>query len=353
MSITVVLREAWRTTTAHAWRSIVGLTVMTAVLASGVAIEAEAVHRTMTTVEGEYTQGANVLIVSNQGGVLDGARCQALSHQDGVSAAGGATSTDVVRIGDPSVLSVRRVRATSGYFEILDLALPLMNGVVGAVGPGIAAELGVGQRSRLKLSDATSVTVARSSTESIAGERTRWLTVLAPTLPAVNECWVEVEPGALDAIQALVVATFGKADHLQVDSAHDRALLTATLGAWQQRWTRWAGFAAGAAATLFCGILLAPRRHEYALYKLLGMPRTSVWLICATEAALLTAAGALLSVGVVAGTLTDVSLPHVIEIARLAGAQLVFALCTVTVGVALVATALTSGSTAQVIRSRR
>ncbi|MCW3493451.1 FtsX-like permease family protein [Microbacterium sp. SSM24] len=353
VDLATVINEAWRTSVTHPWRFFAGSTLVAAALTGSVAAELHVGYTAMATISEEQLRGASVLVIENDSGTLDSRDCLRLDHQDGVVAAGGVTNPDVVSIGSPPVIDVRRVYATEGYFDILDLPLSALPGRIGSIGADVQAELGVAPEAVIDLSDGSQVTVSKAAPSIRAEERGRWLTVLAPTLARVQQCWVETERGALSAVRSTLVAALGDAGQLNVTTLRDRVLSDAATEAWDRRWTQWAWAAGGVSAALSCGLLVAARRHEYALYRLLGLSRAATSLIAMLETAMMSACGigiASLCVGAYIAQLPQESLSTLAEIG---GAQLLLASALASVAAGAVTVAVASGRTAQIIRNRR
>lgn len=280
--ISVAFRESRKTLRAHPWRHLVGTVTIASILAASTLMETATLHTTLSTLEGEVDRGANVLIVESPGQPLSGAVCESMTSQPDVIAAGGVSHAEVVELGQPALVSVRKVSATTGYFLLMRLPVPTDAESAAAVGARVADELGIVDRSLIQTSFG-SVRLQIAPDAIRAEERSRWMTVLRHAGWPVDQCWIEARNGTVDAVKTIVTASFHEVPEVTLAVLRDRTTTETTMRAWDARSTQWAWPAAGALSGVVCALIVAARRHEYALYRILGVRRAAVKLIAVLD----------------------------------------------------------------------
>lgn len=350
--LSVALREASKTTVARPWRLALATLMGGLIMAAPAAFEMIALDTLTDTIVDEMARGSVVLVVESGSGTLDGRHCSAVAAQDGVVASGGVTAPAVVSVGEPALTTARSVRATPGYLEILWDTPPLSRGPHAVFGSDLATEVSIAEGAEIELGDTR--LAAFSGPHSPRGEsRGRWITVPVAHLDSVQQCWVEVRPAALAPIRAAIPAMFSDTAALEVTALRDQAITEAAVSGWRNRMTRWLSLVCGAVAGLVVGTLVAPRRAEFALYRLLGMPLPSVILIAAAESVLLLSYGMLF-----AGLTSSALVPLLDPIAPVELLSTLLVQLGLTSAVALSAVGisgilLTTPNPAQIIRTHR
>lgn len=349
----VALREALRTTVARPWRLVLAALLGGLIMAAPAIFETIALDGLADVLAEERARGSAVLIVESESGQLDGHECSAVAAQQGVVAAGGTSAPTVVSVGEPALTTARSVLATSGYFEILWGAEPRYSEPTAVLGSDLAHEQSIADGAPIVLGDDRVLAAASARPSPREDSRGRWITIPVGALPAVQQCWVEVSPESLDAVRAALPAMFPDATGLTVSAMRDDARTELAIAGWTSRPGRWLSLACGAVAGLMVGTLIAPRRAEYALYRLLGLSRPTVLVIALVEALLLIHAAVLLA-GLVSGAVIpvlDPIAPAEILTALLLQIGLTGAIAATAAGTSCLL--VTSGNAAHAIRSHR
>lgn len=348
----VALRESFLTTTTRPARFAMATVVGGLAMALSPALESIALDDLTDVLHDEQARGSNVLVIESEAGVLDGRLCAAMSAQEGVKAAGGVTAPVVLPIGDPALTTARAVQATAGYFEILWGGPPRSSAPLAMLGSDLGKELSIATGAQVSLGDA-GLFEAHPAPASIRAEsRGRWVTIPAAALDAVHQCWVEVSPGALHHMRAAIPAMYPGEERLKVSALRSEETTDTAVAAWESRPSQLLHVICGAVGGLVIGSLIAPRRAEYALYRVLGMPLRVVLLLAAIEAVLLLLP-ALAFAGLASGVLLSVLDPiSVVELVSTSLWQLSMTAATASLALGVVAVLLTSGNPATVLRRR-
>lgn len=157
-------------------------------------------------------KGRWVGVISNPDGTLSARSCDSLSRRPWVLYAGGLrreSSTELTKA--PGTL-FQTASVTSGAPQVWAADPPphrdLVTGFV--VGEQLAAELGLRAESLAVEIDGDEIlrVGAVMSVENRYPEAARWLLTIAGPYGRVDECWVEFEPGILEAGLAAASATF-------------------------------------------------------------------------------------------------------------------------------------------------
>lgn len=342
------LREAALTNAARPWRLVVSVLLLAPLLLVPAALELTAAVALDKELSSEEALGRDVLVVEREGGVLDGARCEAVGSQDGVLDAGGVSEPEVVGVGTDALISTRRVTATPGYLRALGYETSSAEAIAGFA---LSKELSIQDGAIVSFSDGSRARMSIAVDSPRAEARSRWITVPAAALDAVRECWVTASPSTLAAVQAAIPSFFPTATDLRVSTLRTDRLSKQAIATWEDRPTRWLFAAAGASAALLVGVMLWPRRHEYALCRLLGMSRPVVMLLAAAEAMLLVTASALLATPYAVAVMAFLGGIRN-DYAQVVLVQGMLALAVLTVLVAPVTAWVSSGRPADVLRER-
>lgn len=287
----LALREAIASNLTHPWRLVLSIIILAPLLVLPAVFEMQAASSLDALLADEEQRGTNVLIVENGGGPLDGHLCDAIGAQGGIERAGGVSASSVVGLGGNNLISSRRVFATPGYLQILNYGQPRGSGPLAYIGPALSKEISIADFTEVQMSDGQRITVL-AAPESARGEaRSRWITMVVPALDEVQECWIEARSESLAAVRGAIPAFFPSAASLRVTALRDESAVVAAFTVWEERSTRWLFTATGTVGGLLVGTLLWPRRHEYALYRILGMSRAQVTLLASAEAMILVVSG--------------------------------------------------------------
>jgi hypothetical protein len=351
--IAVILREGVRSTKAHPWRLLLGSLLIGGVLAASVIVDAAVTSGALHALDSEHAAGSTVLVVYDEGGPLPGRPCDALAAVPGVRAAGGVSTPETVSFASVGSMVVRRVFASPGYLRVLGVTLPISTGrssASGIAGSAIAAEVGIADGSRLRFSDGLEMTIDVGPATARAPDRSRWVTIVQAAPAWAAECWIEAERGSMGAVRAAVPAVFADARALRIETLRDGAVTDAIVAGWKERPTRWAWIFGGALSAMLAGVFLAPRRREYALYRLLGVPDTRVRLIAAVEASILEGAAIVFGALVIGSAVVWSFGPQLNELAVTTATHLLLAVAALALATPVVAWLLASGDRADILR---
>jgi len=346
--VNTIISESFRTHLVRPWRLMAAILGSAIALTVPAALEVVAAASLRDLIADEDAKGRFVLVVEDAEGDLSSRDCAALGGLGGVRRAGGVTSPEVVGIGLHGLVQARRVFATSAFFAIVGFPLPSDPRPVVVLGPGLTEEVSFADGAPVTLSDGGSFGVVGSVVaQRLPAAMERWVFVPAPPRGDVQQCWIEAERGAAQAIQAATPSFFPGARALTVERLRDAKVTDQAMRAWEERPMRYLSAGAGAMAALLVAAVIWPRRSEYALYRFVGMPHPHVVLVALLESTVPLAGAVMLSVLSLmsffdAGTLTvTVGLLHLlIGSAVAAAAQL------------SIAVVLASGDRARILRRR-
>lgn len=348
----VALVEGVKGVIAHPWRSLTVILLVSAT-ASGAAVTDLLTQRAaLEHVERLRAQGADVLVVHDEDGELRGRDCERVSRVSGVRAAGGSSAATVVRLDDVPGSPFRMVTATPGYLRVVLPELRLRASTAVVVGPDVLLDVGLTTGSPISLGDRAALRGQVAARQVRAPDRRRWLTVLDPAPVRVHECWIEADPGSSRAVERTLAALFPGARELRIVHLVSPQAVDAATRSAAERPSRWSWAMAAVGAGTAVSLLVAARRTELALYRILSAPRSLVLLIAFTEAWILALAGIVLSVlttFAVGGSTGPLSAPLVSTVLAnaLASLGLVGSI------VAVAAAAVTSANPARLIRARQ
>lgn len=346
-SAATILRESAQANINRPWRMVIGAFLIGALTAAPALLDMIAAWTLDTTLIDETARGANVLVVENDGGTIDARECVATQQLQGVLYAGAVSAPDLVTLGDAGIVTARRVLATPGYLEIM--AYPRFDGLRGyaILGPALTRELSIQESAAIKISGEGAITMVSALSSGRADAQARWVTMPIAPRGEAQQCWIETTRQSLDSVHAVIPYLFTDARALSVDRLRDGKVSDVATRNRHERSTSTLSIAGGIAASLVAGILVWPRRHEYALYRLLGMSRARVALIAAGEAQVLLALGFLLAgVAVCSATL---AIPGLLAVG---GSHLLIASAVAMFLTYVSVTGMVSGNTAQILRNR-
>ncbi|MGN8552196.1 UNVERIFIED_CONTAM: hypothetical protein OHV15_06405 [Microbacterium sp. SLM126] len=306
----------------------------------------------MAAMEREVNKGATVLIVDRNDGEIDGSRCLGLSLLEGIRAAGAVSAARTTGfVGYPSI-PFQSATATPGVVDILYPDLRLAPETEGLAGEAVIAEIGLVDGSRVTLTDHAALTIGIPKAHGPRTEtRARWIYTFHPTVTRASECWIEADVGNTEAVREIVVAAFADVKDLRVHPLSSSATLDITRKSWTERPTQFFWMAGALATGGLVLILLYQRRHEFALYRLLGMGRAQTALVAAAGAMALTTTATLFAVELC--LLLACLLPDVPAVAvQLSLTQIVLSASATSVIAAAGAIAASSGNTTRMIRNR-
>ncbi|MGJ8720548.1 MAG: hypothetical protein ACSHW9_01765 [Salinibacterium amurskyense] len=228
-------------------------------------------------------------ITAVDGETLSATACDAINEVDVVNAAGGAIRTEVIQPSNSTAPVT--IRYTTP--EYIAVAYPgSARGLSSIAGAELVGEIGAVAGGTIV--DSSSISPHKPVIlDAVAGSRSRIdginRDVLIASAPVgnVSECLVDVSYGQAD-LMATVVPTFFSSpvvvrSFLPTDSVDRNPALELD--------TRWSGFlwlGGGLGLVLFAAFVWWSRRHETALYRLLGFDRRSVGFIVALETVLVT-----------------------------------------------------------------
>jgi hypothetical protein len=303
-------QSTWRTGFVEGLRNIVaapflfGALSMAVALLVGGAITADlAVINGIVANERAFLDAGGDLLRASvrDWGAIDAARCAAVEHVDGVSAASAMSARQVRLAGRPD--HAQTVLQASAGLETI-VGAPLL-GEGQAIASQVVAERWEWRAGTLiaLLPDAVLgaqtggaswtppegvLTLAATPDTSRLGDQASTAIIVAgAAVGDADECIVQAEPQALDSIEAALPAMLGEGAIGTVDV--QRQVFTGAFGPdpageFAARPTRMVGIAAG----IIVGVLLAfitwTRRQRAALYATLGMTYTSGVILRASEA---------------------------------------------------------------------
>lgn len=237
----------------------------------------------------QYRAGAFVYeLVGPSGARVDALKCNSLNGVDGVVAAGGVMASSVVALESQPEAQLRLLTVTPSF--------------IGAAWPGVSSanrlsvfagnslkDLGIAPDSRVRYQTTQGESYvlhvdAVAHDPSVTGEE-RLLVEVAPPSGTLDSCLVLVAPPATHAAGEAFSGFFGagttvRAVLLSSDLIADPKALFAS------RLSGLGWLAAGlACAIILVGSWLA-RRHEFALYRLMGFTEPAVFVMLCAEAAL-------------------------------------------------------------------
>lgn len=322
------------------------------VLAGGASVEALSATQALDAIHAAAEDGANVLVAYSDAGALDGRVCEGLNRAAGVRRAGSTSEPTIVALPDFPGMTLRTVEAAPGYVDIVFPREPRMANAHAVMSDAIQLELGLASRSRIRVEGVGEIDVRVTASRGRAKERTRWLTVISPATRTAKECWVEAMPGQLEAVRSLVAMSYASVADLRFSSLVSKDRVASAEAAWTHRptgtWWLPAGVIAGAAAALMLGL----RRHEYALYRLLGGSRATTLSAAVLESWLVILAATCASTSIVYGLALLVS-PQAAAYHPLMFAQHLLAMSVAGVVAGLGVAFVNTGNTAKILRVRR
>lgn len=355
----VVLSEGVANIGAERWRGVVLIVIGAVILTSLVALEigqrreaVEAEHR--LTKAGQYVYIARAAVQDTS---LDAKRCVALGANPAVVASGG-----FVAGGDKATILAKApgwrlsLRAVTGAMPQLmtgDGPGEPVRGVAALSSQAEALGLVSGSRVVLDASDGAIALSLLEVTDRIP-DPGAWLIHAVAPQGGLDQCWAEFQPGSAG-VAASVMRTWlstGPGDVVVTPLLPPDQLRIAPITRYETRASRYAGPAAGAVLGAVHSLVLWFRRSEVALYRSVGLRRTSTAAIYAmvgsTLIAVSTVIGLLFGAAATGVTGPPISFP---EFQRASLTALVAALmATLLMNAAVLA--ISSGSISDYIRDR-
>jgi len=344
--------EGLKTCAARPWRFATAVLLVAAFVGGALAIDLFAANGALVSLSALEDAGADVLVVRDEAGTLDGPTCERLERQPGVSASGGVSAPSVESLAGVGGVSFRAIHVTQGYLRVIYPKEEISAAVNAVLGPDIAQEIGIGRWGLVTTAAGDQFRTQLATHQSRALDRGRWINILQAAPGTVRECWVAALPGSLQSVKDLLPWAFATTSQLRIESlvSEDRSLAAAR--AWTTRPTQWAWVVAACGAGAVVGMVLVQRRHEYALYKLLGGRMNVIVVVAAIEGWAITVLGTMISLsfclvvcsflGETAATLTSMTLSKHLLATSVCGL--------LTIGCSLIAV---GGNTAHAIRTRR
>jgi len=153
--------------------------------------------------------GRRVLIVApTEGGELPASTCAGLGSESWVQNAGGRSPPEFTTLLVSGPLRFQSARITVGLLPVLDPASEVARATL-VLGKTAADELGLRPGVPIHMAQRPPISLGGVIDTSVRNEAAgRWIFEVTPPVGSVSECWVEVEPWALDDARGLVEAAF-------------------------------------------------------------------------------------------------------------------------------------------------
>lgn len=253
--------------------------------------------------------GAHVYVVRPDPDPIPWDRCAGMAAEDHVLAAGGSKQDGERAARTAPGTSFRALAIDPGTVTVWTGTTPPLASVY--VGRAAAEELGLVDGSILATSDgAEPVLVVDPSPRNPSAERA--IMIVGAPSGDVDECWIEVDPAAVDPADAIATAIGGST---RITALRTQGALTADPAAmFAERPTRLLWMPVAATLIVLVWLDLWLRRADLGLYRALGAPGSAVLLGVQVEiwfVSLLATSGAIawtLAVAVASGVLLDADL---------------------------------------------
>lgn len=277
-------------------------------------IAAIAVGLSMTAVELDTTRralelsallsetGVHVWIASNEG-KLSSSACVALNTNPEVRAAGGLSLDDPVAFTFAPNILFQSAHVVGALITVLepDHEPSVVNAHSAIVGSAVVEEIGDRKQMTVQGRDTPLSIIDTVNTEPRVPQANRWIFLWEPPVDNIDQCWVEMAPGAGAAGGALLAMAFassgedlvvrrwlepGEFSRNPVSEVSERPQANA-----------WIPASGVLVVIIWLGLWL--RRSELALYRVLGFGRPSLLLMAQIETCLVLLVGA--TSGVIVG----------------------------------------------------
>jgi hypothetical protein len=298
LSTFTLAREVLRNVTASPVRTALTALAAAVVGASVVLATVANVDDIVQAHETQELRGLSTLSITGVNGeAVSAGECDATNTLDAVSAAGSVLRVEQIHPANTDTpVSVRYT--TPGYIAV---AYPgTKRDVESIAGGDLVAEIGA--VSGGTISDATrgaqtvgiTIEVAATSRSRIEGINRDLVVAVAP-LGATSECLVEVSDGLTNEVAAAMPAFFSTpisvrpflpADRVDRDPAREL----------DTRWSQVVWVGGGVGVALFAAFAWWSRRHETALYRLLGFTKRSIAILVGLETVLVSLVPAQLAI---------------------------------------------------------
>ncbi len=247
------------------------------------------------TIIDDRIAGSSVFVVTDSQRQVDPDQCVRMSTWVGVAMSGWMLEADPIEFSQSPRNPFRYVMISSSMPELMTggARATYPEGIL--LGRAAAEELGL---------VTGSTTVTQRGTVDIAGvldlssrvpEQARWVYELRAEPPTrASQCWVEAEPGYVDALRVAILAGFHGSDSIEVAALH-RGDAANAAGRWHNRPTRYAWAASGIFAALLQSLSLVSIRGEFALYRLFRVAIPQVTALYSIAFTCLSLGGALIA----------------------------------------------------------
>jgi hypothetical protein len=297
-----LVREAWLNVVTSPWRTG-GLVLAVAAIFGGLAgLELRDANE-LTGFETSFVaSGGYVALGLPSAGTNDSAaRCEALNGQPGVAAAGGVYSPELTTFETAPGVLFQRAAVTEGALRVWDPGLqrePAEERQFVA-GLALAEETGLRVGSyAIPEAEEPALVTAVADVERRNPQVARWALEVSPPDGAIEQCWVEFEPGAYEGGLAALPAIFTSGDETAAARPYIRSdeFTRDPAAEWAARPQRngWP-LAAALVAGLFA-LTAWFRRSELGLYLAVGTPRGALMGMLAVEALLVVGFATVLAV---------------------------------------------------------
>lgn len=353
-----LLREAWLNVVTSRWRTA-GLVLAVAVILGSLAmLELQDADQLRSFQANFVRSGGYVALgIPSGGDEASAARCEALNGQPGVVAAGGVFAASLATFATAPGVLFQRAPITEGILRVWDpVAAPLrVQDRTLVVGLALAQEMGLRVGSyAVPAGEQPALVTAVVDTGRRNPQVLRWALDLSPPAGAIEQCWVEFEPGAFEAGLAALPAWFTTGDEEAVARPYVRRdeFTRDPAAEFATRPQRDGWPVAGLVIAGFVALTAWFRRSELGLYLAVGTRRSEMLMLLALETLLTLAAAFVLAFAYAFAI--DVALHHspgwseVVVVVRTTGSA---ALLTLIVA-PLAAVPLVRGSIADMLKDR-
>ena len=283
-------REAWLNVVTSPWRTSGLVLAMAAIFGGLVGLELGDANELTGFQESFVRSGGYVALgIPAEGDPGSAARCEALNDQPGVVAAGAVFAPELETLETAPGVLFQRAAGTEGALRVWDPRLRTVpaGGREMVVGLALAREMGLRVGSWLiPGGEEPALVTGVADVERRNPQVARWVLEVAPPAGAIEQCWVEFEPGAYEGGLAALPAVFTIGDEGAVARPYIRRdeFTRDPASEWESRPQKdgWP-LAAGLVAGLF-GLTAWFRRSELGLYLAVGTPRSSLMAMLAVEA---------------------------------------------------------------------
>lgn len=287
-----LVHEAWLNVVTSPWRSGGLVLAMSAIFGGLAGLELHEANE-LTGFQASFLRsgGYVALGIPAEGDPQGAARCEALNGQPGVLAAGAVFAPEPDTLETAPSVRFQRAAVTRGVLRVWDPRLRMEpSGERELVlGVALARELAlrVGSWAIFEGQEPARVTGV-AEVERRNPQVARWALEIVPPAGAIQECWVEFQPGAYERGLAALPAMFTTGDKEAIARPYIRRdeFTRDPAAEWASRPQKegWP-LAAAVVAGLFA-LTVWFRRSELGLYLALGTPRSSLMAMLAVEALL-------------------------------------------------------------------